>query len=142
MDAKSKKMLFVGYSLHHKAYLFIDPETFKINMSRDCRFLTHREVCETKPSQGSTVFFPFSASAMNKADDDPVIVAPETGNDETPTTTFSDNDGDHDNDECSDLDFDDFNQQHLTMSSRAMSNSIPSVVKISLSLRQLERRRS
>ena len=65
MDAKSKKMLFVGYSLHLKASRFIDPKTYKITTSRDCRFLTRREVWETNPSQYRLIPIFFSVDEQN-----------------------------------------------------------------------------
>ncbi|XP_041786372.1 casein kinase I-like, partial [Anopheles merus] len=37
MDAKSKKILFVGYSSHHKAYRFIDPETWPNELKMSIR---------------------------------------------------------------------------------------------------------
>ena len=94
LEAKSKKMLFVGYSLHHKAYRFIDPETHNLVTSRDCRFLTQGEVRETEPSQGSIVSYPFSdAVPANRGKADEVSEFSAPGDDE--------DDHDDDDDEAS-----------------------------------------
>lgn len=39
MDGKATKLVFVGYSLEHKGYRFLDPETELITISRDAKFL-------------------------------------------------------------------------------------------------------
>lgn len=39
MDAKSEKLVFVGYCSDRKAYRFVDPATDKLTISRDVRFL-------------------------------------------------------------------------------------------------------
>lgn len=39
LDAKAQKLLFVGYCEDRKAYRFLDPETNRITISRDARFV-------------------------------------------------------------------------------------------------------
>ena len=39
MDSKAKKLVFVGYSMEHKGYRFVDPETDVITVSRDAKFI-------------------------------------------------------------------------------------------------------
>lgn len=39
MNGKARKLTFVGYSMEHKGYRFVDPATDQITVSRDARFL-------------------------------------------------------------------------------------------------------
>lgn len=39
MDSKAKKLVFVGYSMEHKGYRFVDPETDVSTVSRDAKFI-------------------------------------------------------------------------------------------------------
>lgn len=43
LDHKARKLTFVGYSLEHKGYRFVDLETDEITISRDVRFIEDKE---------------------------------------------------------------------------------------------------
>lgn len=80
LDAKSRKLLFVGNSSQHKAYRFMDPSNDKLTVSRDCKFVSLDEARTAESQQGSTIDFPFRLREQPIADV-PVIPADEDESD-------------------------------------------------------------
>ncbi|XP_065083212.1 uncharacterized protein LOC135705409 [Ochlerotatus camptorhynchus] len=74
LEAKSRKLLLVGYSSQHKAYRFLNPNNDKLTVSRDCRFLPLNEVRSAEPQKGRIVDYPFRLLEHSKAEV-PVIPA-------------------------------------------------------------------
>ncbi|XP_038110550.1 uncharacterized protein LOC119767086 [Culex quinquefasciatus] len=88
----------------------IDPETHEWTISRHCHFMTHQEVRETEPSQGSIVLYPFSEVFPKEcvADDVPVVLVPDDEHDGGEDPAGAVNDGEENSDDPIEADSSDF----------------------------------
>lgn len=59
MEPKAKRLTFLGYSMEHNGYRFVDPETDCITISRDARFIEIE-------NGTSSIEFPASGTAPTK----------------------------------------------------------------------------
>lgn len=77
MDAKSQKLVFMGYCSDRKAYRFVDPETDKLTISRDARFLELRNGSLERPGSKvrNTGFVEVSLeNGRTKIQEEPAII--------------------------------------------------------------------
>ena len=66
LESKAEKLTFVGYSLQHKAWRFIDMKTNKLTISRDARFLPSvNNYVKNSTEEEATSIFPSSLMDEN-----------------------------------------------------------------------------
>lgn len=73
LESKAEKLTFVGYSLQHKAWRFINMKTNKVTISRDARFIPtmdDKAEVSTEDEGEGTLFFPLSLFDQTRSETD------------------------------------------------------------------------